>query len=39
MTVQDVRTTLEIVGRCGDDMDETLISKELTEKAAHRGHR
>ena len=37
MTVQDVRTTLDVVGRCDDGSDETLASKELAEKAVLKG--
>lgn len=37
MTVLEIRTTLDVVGRCENGSDETLNSKELAEKAAFNG--
>ena len=37
MTVQDIRTSLDIIGRCDDGSDETLASKEVAEKATLQG--
>lgn len=37
MTIQDVRTALDVVGRCDHGSDETLASKELAEKAIING--
>lgn len=37
MTIQDVRTTLDIVGHCNDGSNETLASKEYAEKATFKG--
>jgi len=37
MTVQDTRASLGVIGRCEDGSDETLVSKEIAEKAVLQG--
>lgn len=38
-TVQDVRTSLHVVGRCGDHSKETIASKKLSKKGVRNGIR